>query len=79
MARKTNSEKIDELQKVVVRLETKINNGISEDIKEIKEAIRELNQKFGNFSSLKTQVRIQWWFITAIAIALISLTVRSLL
>ena len=79
MARKTNSEKIDELQKVVVRLETKINNGISEDIKEIKEAIRELNQKFGNFSSLKTQVRIQWWFITAIAITLISLTVKSLL
>jgi len=79
MARKTNSEKIDELQKVVVRLETKINNGISEDIKEIKEAIRELNQKLGNFSSLKTQVRIQWWFITAIAITLISLTVKSLL
>ena len=79
MARKTNSEKIDELQKVVVRLETKINNGISEDIKEIKEAIKELNQKLGNFSSLKTQVRIQWWFITAIAITLIGLTVKSLL
>jgi len=79
MARKTNSEKIDELQKAVIRLETKINNGISEDIKEIKEAIRELNQKLGNFSSLKTQVKIQWWFIATIIVTLIGLTIRSLL
>ena len=79
MARKTNSEKLDELQKLVVKLDTQINNGLSEDIREIKEVIKELNEKIDNFAGLKTQVRIQWWFITAIAIALISLTVRSLL
>jgi len=79
MVRRTNSEKIDELQKAVIRLETKINNGISEDIREIKDAIKELSQKIDNVSSLKTQVKIQWWFITAIAITLISLTVKSLL
>ena len=79
MARRTNSEKIDELQRAVIRLETKINNGISEDIRDIKEAIKELNQKIDNVSSLKTQVRIQWWFIATIIVALIGLTVRSLL
>jgi len=79
MARKTNSEKIDELQKLVIKLDTKINNGLSQDIDEIKQAVKELSQKIDNFAGLKTQVKIQWWFITAIAIALISLTVRSLL
>jgi len=79
MARKTNSEKLDELQKLVVKLDTQINNGLSEDIREIKEVIKELNEKIDNFAGLKTQVKIQWWFITAIAITLISLTVRSLL
>ena len=79
MARKTNSEKLDELQKLVVKLDTQINNGLSEDIREIKEVIKELNEKIDNFAGLKTQVKIQWWFIATIIVALIGLTVRSLL
>ena len=88
MARKTNSEKIDELQKVVIRLETKINNGLSQDIEDIKKSIDELKQKIDGMATTKsvdelkkklnglpTQVKIQWWFI---AMLIVWLVVRSI-
>ncbi len=49
------------------RVEQKLNNGMCESLKEIKEEIKTLNDTVGELKSeiIKSvnQIRIQWWFI----------------
>jgi uncharacterized coiled-coil DUF342 family protein len=72
--------KILEICERTKSLEQKVNNGLSEDIKEIKQNLSEINTSLKSlevkFSGLKNAQTIQWFFITAIFMGLLAIFLK---
>jgi septal ring factor EnvC (AmiA/AmiB activator) len=73
-------EKIVEICEKIAKLEKTVNNGLSEDITEIKDSLKEIKKNIDTMNSgiisLKTGQNIQWFLIATILAGLITLFLR---
>jgi len=77
---KMEEKEFRELSERVAKLEKATNNGLKEDIKELKEKVDEihgmLTEIIAETSGIKANQKIQWWFISAILATLIASIVK---
>jgi uncharacterized protein Yka (UPF0111/DUF47 family) len=72
-----NDEKIVEICEKLAKLEKTVNNGLSEDVTEIKDSLKEILKNIDEMKSgiisLKTGQNIQWFLIATILAGLMTL------
>lgn len=75
-----NEKEFRELYERVARLEKSIENGLKDDISELKERTNEIHSILTSIVSdiahTKTMQKVQWWFITAILATIVTSFVK---
>jgi len=75
-----NEKEFRELCERVARLEKSIENGLKDDISELKERTNEIHSILTSIVSdiarTKTMQKVQWWFITAILATIVTSFVK---
>ena len=75
-----NDEKIVEICEKLAKLEKTVNNGLSEDVTEIKDSLKEIKKNIDEMKSgiisLKTGQNIQWFLIATILAGLMTLFLK---